>query len=178
MLRVGYGGNSGPLANIDTDGFASAAFHSWPDTLKWDPYSGDYGPNFVGLSLGAGCFIVQEQSGAVVYGGNVKTGSNGTLTVEPRDAVRRRVYLGPWGVQVELDAGAIQQVEVDVSGQTATFTIVDAVNAQAASARQAVVWLSDYRNGGFKVTTAGLQTSRQGSVVPLSNGTATFAIGK
>jgi Family of unknown function (DUF5695) len=27
---------------------ASVAFHSFPSTLKWDPYSGDYGPNFFG----------------------------------------------------------------------------------------------------------------------------------
>ncbi|KAF2100113.1 hypothetical protein NA57DRAFT_75615 [Rhizodiscina lignyota] len=181
MLRVGYGGNSGPLSNVDSDGFASAAFHSWPDTLKWDPYSGDYGPNFVGLSLGAGCFIVQEQSGNVqtmVYGGNVKTRSNATLLVEPRDAVRRRVYIGAWRVQVELDAGAIQQIQVDTSSQTATITIVDAVTAQAAKAKQAVVWVDNYQAGGFKVTTSGLQASRKGILVLLVNGTANFQVGK
>ena len=48
LLRIGYGGTMGALTNIDQEGFASAAFHSFPSTLKWDGYSGDYGPNFFG----------------------------------------------------------------------------------------------------------------------------------
>jgi hypothetical protein len=43
LLRVGFGGLSGPLSNIDQGGFAAASFHSFPDTLAWDAYSGDYG---------------------------------------------------------------------------------------------------------------------------------------
>ncbi|KAL0951924.1 hypothetical protein HGRIS_008578 [Hohenbuehelia grisea] len=54
LLRVGYGGLSGPLSNIDSGGFASASFHSFADTLKWDAYSGDYGPNFAGHAMGIG----------------------------------------------------------------------------------------------------------------------------
>ncbi len=38
LLRVGYGGTMGAITNIDQEGFASAAFHSFPDTLKFDPY--------------------------------------------------------------------------------------------------------------------------------------------
>jgi len=34
----------GPLSNIDEKGFASAAFHSFPDRMMFDPYTGDYGP--------------------------------------------------------------------------------------------------------------------------------------
>ena len=41
----------GALTNIDQAGFASVAFHSFPSTLKWDAYSGDYGPNFFGHAL-------------------------------------------------------------------------------------------------------------------------------
>ncbi|HEY0074853.1 MAG TPA: DUF5695 domain-containing protein, partial [Abditibacteriaceae bacterium] len=48
LLRVGYGGTMGALTNIDQEGFASAAFHSFPGSLKWDPYSGDYAQNFFG----------------------------------------------------------------------------------------------------------------------------------
>lgn len=181
ILRVGYGGNSGGLSNVDSDGFAAAAFHSWPDTLAWDAYSGDYGPNFSGMVMGAGCYIVQEGTGdgdTVVYGGNAATGSDGTVTVQPRDAVRKRVYIGAFGVQVEISAGAIDQVVFDNAGQTATITVVDAVTDRQASATSAVIWLDDYRDGGFSVTTSGLETSRKGSVVDLSSGTASFTIGK
>ena len=59
-LRVGFAGNSGPLSNIDSEGFASASFHTWPDTLAWDAYSGDYGPNFVGLVLGLSLIHISE----------------------------------------------------------------------------------------------------------------------
>lgn len=40
LLRVAYGGLTGALSNIDEEGFASASFHSFADTLKWDGYSG------------------------------------------------------------------------------------------------------------------------------------------
>jgi hypothetical protein len=33
LLRVGFGGISGPLTNIDSGGFAAASFHSFEDTL-------------------------------------------------------------------------------------------------------------------------------------------------
>ncbi|KAK5117865.1 hypothetical protein LTR85_008639 [Meristemomyces frigidus] len=59
-LRVGYGGNQGPLSNIDAGGFGSMAFHSYPDTLRWDAYSGDYGPNFLGHVLGAATYLVEH----------------------------------------------------------------------------------------------------------------------
>lgn len=180
ILRVGYGGNSGGLSNVDSDGFASAAFHSWPDTLHWDAYSGDYGPNFSGMTLGAGTFIVQEGSGdgeTVVYGGNAATESDGTVTIEPRDPVRKRVYFGAWGVQIEISAGAIQQVSFNMANSQATITVVDAVTDRQAAASQAVVWLDNYRDAGVAITTTGLETSRKGSVIDLSSGTATFTIG-
>ena len=34
LLRVGYAGSSAPLSNIDQGGFASAAFHSFSDTVR------------------------------------------------------------------------------------------------------------------------------------------------
>jgi len=54
LLRAGYGGIMGPLTNIDEKGFASAAFHSFPDRMAFDPYTGDYGPNFLGHALNTG----------------------------------------------------------------------------------------------------------------------------
>lgn len=60
LLRLGYAGVVAPLTNIAPDGFASASFHSRPDTLAWDAYSGDYGPGFLGMVLGAGAFVVAD----------------------------------------------------------------------------------------------------------------------
>src|SRR5690606_40221737 len=36
LLRIGYGGRLGGIANITQDGFAPAAFHSFPSTLDID----------------------------------------------------------------------------------------------------------------------------------------------
>ena len=59
LLRIGYAGTMGALTNIDQEGFASAAFHSFPDMLKPDPISGDYAPNFFGHALNTATYVVQ-----------------------------------------------------------------------------------------------------------------------
>ncbi|HQX83464.1 MAG TPA: DUF5695 domain-containing protein, partial [Vicinamibacterales bacterium] len=38
LLRIGYAGTMGALTNIDQEGFASVAFHAFPESLKWDAY--------------------------------------------------------------------------------------------------------------------------------------------
>ncbi|KAJ8606367.1 hypothetical protein MRB53_041036 [Persea americana] len=101
-LRVGYGGNTGPLANINPDGFASTAFHSFPDVMAWDNYTGDYGPNFNGQINGGTSFLVEHPDfGWVSFGGNVQC-ENDTVTVQPRDLVRRRFYVAAVGLFLRL----------------------------------------------------------------------------
>jgi hypothetical protein len=46
----------GSLTNIDQDGFPSMAFHAFPDCLRWDPISGDYGLNFFGHAENSATF--------------------------------------------------------------------------------------------------------------------------
>lgn len=110
LLRVGYGGNMGALNNIDQEGFASAAFHSYPDRMAFDPYSGDYGPNFLGHALAAATFLAQdEEFGWLAFGGNLKVeGDN--VTVEPRDSMRQRFFVAPLAAWITLDAGRIQSL--------------------------------------------------------------------
>ena len=50
----------GGLSNMDQEGFASAAFHSFPQNMRWDTYSGDYGPNFFGVAINAGTYVVND----------------------------------------------------------------------------------------------------------------------
>jgi hypothetical protein len=115
LLRVGYGGLMGTLTNIDEEGFASAAFHSFPDTLKHDGMSGDYAPNFFGYAINTATYLLQmREFGWQVFGGIFA--STGTrLTVTPRDAFRKRVYLAPVGLWLTLDAGAFAQFEFDTA---------------------------------------------------------------
>lgn len=113
LLRVGYGGAMGALSNIDQDGAASVAFHSFPSTLKWDAYSGDYGPNFLGHALNAATYIVNHHDfGWQAFGGNVKVSAS-KIVVKPLDSLRQRVFFAPAGLWLTLDAGNFDTVEYD-----------------------------------------------------------------
>ncbi|MGB2908130.1 MAG: DUF5695 domain-containing protein [Candidatus Aminicenantaceae bacterium] len=118
LLRVGYGGLMGALSNIDREGFASAAFHSFPSTLAWDPYTGDYGPNFFGHAVNTATYVVNHpEFGWLAFGGNLSREGE-TIKVTPLDAFRQRVYIAPYGLWMTLDAGRFAVVEIDLAGQT------------------------------------------------------------
>ena len=113
LLRVGYGGTMGALTNIDRGGFASVAFHSFPSTLKWDAYSGDYGPNFFGHAINTATYLINHPDfGWQSFGGNVSTDGD-WVAVAPRDSFRQRVYLAPRGLWLNLDAGNFLQVRLN-----------------------------------------------------------------
>jgi len=113
LLRVGYGGTMGALTDIDQEGFASAAFHAFPDMLKFDPYSGDYGPNFFGHAFNTATYIVHHpEFGWLAFGGNIKAKGN-IVKVTPLDSFRMRVYVAPLGLWLTLDAGQFDSVEID-----------------------------------------------------------------
>jgi hypothetical protein len=122
LLRVGYGGTMGALTNIDTEGFASVAFHSFPSTLKWDAYSGDYGPNFFGHALNTATYVINHPDfGWQAFGGNV-TRSGDWLKVQPLDSFRMRVYIAPLGLWLTLDAGKFESVEVNTERMQCVLT--------------------------------------------------------
>jgi hypothetical protein len=113
LLRVGYGGTMGALTDIDPEGFAAAAFHSFPDRLKPDPLSGDYGPNFFGHAWNTATYLVNHpEFGWIAFGGNVKPQGD-VVTVIPRDSFRARVYVASLGLWLTLDAGSFESVEVN-----------------------------------------------------------------
>lgn len=138
LLRVGYGGITGPLTNIRQDGSMYNAFHSFPDTLRGDDYSGDYAPNFLGMMLGSGCYVVDDPDlGLVAYGGNIDQ-SGSTLTVQPRDALRQRVYISQIGVYITISTGQISEFSFDTSDPTAVRLNIVPGPAKASAA---VVWV-------------------------------------
>jgi len=132
------------LSNINEEGFASASFHSWPDTLKWDGYSGDYGPGFVGLALGSATYLVEDVDGdfgggLVAYGGSAPVLVDGAVVVQTQDAFRRRVFVGPLRLLVTIDAGVILRFGYRASDETVSLTLGQLEGGPAA--RSAVVWL-------------------------------------
>jgi hypothetical protein len=113
LLRIGYGGTMGALTNIDQDGFASVAFHSFPATLKWDAYTGDYGPNFFGHAFNTATYVINHpEFGWQSFGGNVKVDGDWVI-VQPVDSFRMRVYLAPRGLWLTLDAGNFVSVALN-----------------------------------------------------------------
>ncbi|HKP68005.1 MAG TPA: DUF5695 domain-containing protein, partial [Pyrinomonadaceae bacterium] len=121
LLRVGYAGGSAALTNIDREGFASAAFHSYPDTLRWDAYSGDYGMNFFGYAINAATYIADMKDfGWQAFGGNIII-DKGTVRVEPHDAMGRRIYIAPFGLWLTLDEGSFPTIYISPKKRTVTL---------------------------------------------------------
>jgi hypothetical protein len=114
LLRVGYGGTMGPLSNIDREGFASVAFHSFPSTLRWDAYTGDYGPNFFGHALNTATYIIAHpEYGWLSFGGNL-TASGDWVRVKPLDSFQMRVYIAPRGLWLTLDSGKFESIDFNI----------------------------------------------------------------
>jgi Family of unknown function (DUF5695) len=113
LLRVGYGGTMGELSNIDQEGFASAAFHAFPDKLAFDAYSGDYGSGFWGHAANTATYLVNDPAlGWLAFGGNIEE-QGSTITVIPLDSFRSRLYLAPIGLWLTLDAGKFKRAVFD-----------------------------------------------------------------
>lgn len=174
---------NGPLSNIHDDGFAAASFHSFPDTLAWDAYSGDYGPNHVGLVLGTGAYLAQDDDvpgGLAAYGAALETttsgsGSTAVVTLRPRDAARRRVFVGPLGLLVEIDAAAIESVAYTASDASLVVTLgqLDGVP----TTNSTVMWLSrEDGDAGYTVTGAGVAEARLGWQIPLGSGSVSVSV--
>jgi hypothetical protein len=116
LLRVGYGGLMGAVANVTEEGFAPSAFHAWPSTLRIDGYSGDYGPGFFGHAVNAGTYVVRDDAlGWLAFGGSLEM-EGALVRVWPGDAARSRVYLAPLGLWLTLDAGTFESVEMGPDG--------------------------------------------------------------
>lgn len=179
LLRVGYAGLLGPTTNIDQSGFAAASFHAFPDTLKFDAYSGDYGPNFSGHSMGIGTFVLQHPLfGWQAYGGRVKSASP-TVQVDVLDDGRRRVFVAALGALFSLDAGAFTSLTFDPTKRSVSFVIASrppgTPNAAAApQGRISVSQTAALAGVGTLAPTTTLTISGGAFVVPFSsNGLAT-----
>jgi hypothetical protein len=113
LLKVGYAGTMGALTDIDQDGFASAAFHAFPDMLKLDPISGDFGPNLFGHAWNTATYVVHHpEFGWIAFGGNVKV-KDKIITLIPRDSARQRIFVAPVGLWITLDAGTFESLVFD-----------------------------------------------------------------
>ena len=123
LLRVGYGGLMGSLTNIDDIGFAGAAFHSFPDLMRFDAINGDYGMSFYGHAMGAASYLVDDpRFGWIAFGARLSAGAD-AVTIEPRDSARSRVFVAPAGLWITLDAGKIAALRYERASGAVTLTL-------------------------------------------------------
>jgi len=99
------------------------AFHSFPSALKWDPYTGDYGPNFFGHAFNVATYVIDHpEFGWQAFGGNVSVKGD-WVNVQPLDSFRRRVYLAPLGLWLTLDAGTFDRVSINTRSNVVRITL-------------------------------------------------------
>ncbi len=118
LLRVGYGGVLGGIANMTEEGFAPCAFHSFPSTLKNDGINGDYGSGFFGYAVNTATYLTRHKDlGWLSFGGNVNEKDN-WVTVQPTTAARSAVYIAPAGLWLTLSAGQFDTIAFNtINGQ-------------------------------------------------------------
>ncbi len=133
LLRVGYGGILGGIANITEDGFAPCAFHSFPSTLKNDGISGDYGSGFYGYAVNSVAVITNDEDfGWLSFGGNTSTKGK-WVTTTLTTAAKNKVFMAPLKLTIALDAGAITTVAYNTKTGEVQITLA-AANAYTPNA--------------------------------------------
>jgi len=169
LLRVGYAGTMGALTDIDQEGFLAPAFHSFPDMLRFDPLSGDNGPNFFGHAWNTATYVVNHpEFGWLAFGGNV-TNEGNRIEITPLDSFRTRVYLAPMGLWLTLDAGQFERVEIDP--KTGNVRIgLGAANAIMETARLRVERPAVNAHGDYRPV-SNFDIERNAYVVPLGKDT-------
>ncbi|WP_370479937.1 DUF5695 domain-containing protein [Tamlana flava] len=110
LLKVGYGGLLGGIANITEDGFGPCAFHSYPTELRIDYLSGDYGTGFYGYAVNTATYLTKDEDlGWLAFGGNTSV-KDDIVTVKITTAAKSRVYIAPRHLWLTLDAGTFNMV--------------------------------------------------------------------
>ncbi len=169
LLRIGFAGAMGALTNIDAEGFLAPAFHSFPDMLRPDAISGDSAQNFLGHALNTGTYVVRHpEFGWQAFGGSL-TARGARLIIEPRDSFRMRVYLGPVGLWLTLDAGRFERVEFDTASRTVRVGLTAATPATPA-ARLRVEQPAAVAGVGRMAPGGAFTVERGAYVVPLGRG--------
>lgn len=174
LLRIGYAGTMGSLTNIDQEGFGSAAFHSFPDMLAFDPITGDYAQNFFGHTMNTATYLVNHpEFGWFAFGGNADVGET-RVAVTPLDSFRTRIYIAPLGLWLTLDAGTFEAVEFLRDG-TVRFRLAPAT-AHTPVARLRVEQPARPSGVGTYAPTASFTVEREAYVIPLSETTTSVEL--
>ncbi|KAF2679064.1 hypothetical protein K458DRAFT_394208 [Lentithecium fluviatile CBS 122367] len=96
--------------------------------------------------------------------------------MEPRDAVRRRIFVADLGLKVEISAGVIQKVMYDQTSRSLLWAIAPLITAEGLRAKSSVVWLKELALPTSKFRVARSKQSRGGWLINLLYGKTTVEI--
>ncbi|WP_303921350.1 DUF5695 domain-containing protein [Draconibacterium sediminis] len=166
LLRVGYGGLMGSISNITEDGFAPAAFHSFPSTLKNDAISGDYGTGYYGYAVNTSTYLMHnDEFGWLAFGGNV-TEDGDVVKVALTTAAKSRVYVAPLKMWLTLDAGKFKAFSYNRSNGKVILELEE-VNDYTPNA---YLRIKSFDEEAATSSVAGLEKNERGQyVIPLKN---------
>jgi hypothetical protein len=128
--------------------------------------------------LTSGTFVADDPDlGLVAYGG-ILSSEGSSVVVEPRDAVRKRVFIGPLSVLVSIDAGAIGQFSYNAGAGSVSVTVEQQSGAPVAS--QVAIWVESTAGDSWTASadSANIQSGRGGWVVSLGGDGATFELSR
>jgi hypothetical protein len=135
--------------------------------LKWDGITGDYGGGFLGMALNGGTYVAEEKdAGIVAYGGVACQSRKGTVTVKPKGAVRRRVFIGPLKVLIEVDAAVVEEFRFHVEEGSVSLSLNQ--DPDAPQAKETAIWVDSYADGvDWTVEGEGVAKGRGGWMLSL-----------
>ncbi|HKK45538.1 MAG TPA: DUF5695 domain-containing protein, partial [Balneolaceae bacterium] len=175
LLRVGYGGLMGAIANVTKEGFGPSAFHAFPSTLKIDGYSGDYGPNFFGHAINTGTYVIDHpEFGWLAFGGNLKKDGD-WISIKPLDTARSRVYLAPAGLWLTLDAGKFKEVRYNPTTKQVQLSLDAKTNFTKDALLRIHQPARKQEMGSFKPAKQ-LEQERGAYVIPLGDETTSISL--
>jgi len=165
LLRVGYGGLLGSVANITEDGFGPSAFHSFPSTLKIDALSGDYGPNFYGYAVNTATYLINDATyGWLAFGGNL-TAKENEVEVKLTTAAKSKVFIAPLNLWLSLDAGKFDKIVYNKVAKTVEVTL----QAKDAFTPSAYLTVEQPKSGKQYKPATSLTQDKGAYVIPLQN---------
>ena len=139
LWRLAACANGGTLTNIRPDGSASMGWHGDPDLLSRDGYSADFGVGFYGhwkhagsyLSctsavgwLCVGCDLASARPNEALTLANGSACTTATeLRITPRDGFRRKLYLAPLGLLMQLDGATFDGVVLTLQPSPSTAVV-------------------------------------------------------
>lgn len=126
------------------------------------------------MALSGGVYVAEDvEVGLCAYGG-VLSQDGEAVTVVNKDAVKRRVYIGPLSLLVEVDAGILDEFTYNPVARTVDLSIIQLPEGPVAEA--AVIWVDSRSETAWAVASGGADKARGGWRVALGAEGATVRL--